>query len=154
MAIDMTTSMASIEEILRKKAENFHRATVRRLCILGEECVTLARDRGPEISWYDQTGNLRSSIGFVVVYNGQIVEQSGFTQVKNGSEGPKEGIDLAREIARQYISGYALIVVAGMEYAVHVEALDNKDVLTSAELYAKHRAPIIMRQLEAKLTKA
>ena len=41
------------------------------------------------------------------------------------------------ELAKLYSQTYALVVVAGMNYADKVEAMDNKDVLASTELWAK-----------------
>ena len=41
------------------------------------------------------------------------------------------------QLASEYSNTYALVVVAGMNYADYVEALENKDVLASTELWAK-----------------
>lgn len=110
-----------------------------------------ARDRSQEESWYDQTGNLRSSIGYVIVMEGRIVSMSDFKQVKNGTQGPVEGKALAKKLASNYKTGFALIVVAGMHYAAYVEAMDNKVVLTSAELLARRELPGMMRQLKTQI---
>ena len=40
-------------------------------------------------------------------------------------------------LAKDYANVYALVVVAAMNYASHVEALESKDVLASTELWAK-----------------
>ena len=40
-------------------------------------------------------------------------------------------------LATKSAETYALVVVAGMDYAEAVEARDNKDVLASTELWAK-----------------
>ena len=42
--------------------------TIRALSELGEECVNRVRDRSGDESWYDHTGNLRSSVGYIVLY--------------------------------------------------------------------------------------
>lgn len=60
--------------------------TVRALSYLGELCVIEARNRPQEISWYDRSGNLRSSIGYAIIHNGKILEYSDFTQVRQGNE--------------------------------------------------------------------
>ena len=40
-------------------------------------------------------------------------------------------------LAKEYSQVYALVVVAAMNYADFVEAKENKDVLASAELWAR-----------------
>ncbi len=104
---------------------------------LGEECVAQIRDRSQDESWYDQTGNLRSSIGYGVYAHGRAEIESTFQIVKQGSDGPSAGRELLDTLAKQYADTYALVVVAGMNYADEVEARDNKDVLASAELSAR-----------------
>jgi hypothetical protein len=49
------------------------------------------------------------------------------------------------ELARKYSDTYALVVVAGMEYADLVEARDSKDVLASTELWAKQEIDSVMK---------
>lgn len=107
------------------------------LSYVGLECVKKIRDRSAEDSWKDQTGNLRSSIGFAILDYGRKVIESAFEIVKNGSEGPQESRKYINELAALYASTYALVVVAGMSYADYVEAIDGKDVLASTELWAK-----------------
>lgn len=114
-----------------------HEEILRALTYLGEQCVRRIRDRGPEESWFDQTGNLRSSIGYVVYGEGRKIMESAFEVVKDGNEGPSEGKRMIDELASKYAETFALVVVAGMEYADAVEARDNKDVLASTELWAR-----------------
>ena len=104
---------------------------------LGEECIIKVRDREPWESWIDRTGNLRSSIGYGVYDYGRKEIESTFKIVKKGKNGPKAGKQLLDELSKMYADTYALIVVAGMDYADEVEALENKDVLASTELYAR-----------------
>lgn len=139
--------MSEIDASIRSAKEYVDILTVRALSLLGEMCVIEAKDRPQEYSWFDQSGNLRSSIGYVIAHNGKIIKYSEFSQVKGGNEGVKEGKNLAVEIAKQYTSGYVLVVVAGMSYAEYVEAMDNKDVLASSELFARRELPNIMVKL-------
>ena len=46
---------------------------------------------------------------------------------------------MVEELANQYANTYALVVVAAMNYAEYVEAMENKDVLASAELFARDK---------------
>lgn len=146
MGIKMTTPMSDIDAFLNSELERIYRLTVRMLCLLGEKCVIEARTNG---QYTDQTGNLRSSIGYVVVYNGGIVDGSSFNTVAQGSDGSTQGRELAEKLAKNYKKGYALIVVAGMNYASYVEAIENKSVLISAELFARRELPSMIEKLRA-----
>lgn len=143
--------MSEINAAIKAEVERANMLTIRALSYLGEMCVIEAKDRPQESSWFDQSGNLRSSIGYIIVHNGKTIKYSEFNQVKQGSDGIKEGKELATELAKQYTSGYALIVVAGMNYAELVEAMDSKVVLASAELFARNELPNMMAKLKTQI---
>lgn len=149
----MTTKLSEVHETLMREAERVERLTIRALSKLGEQCVTKIRNRAGDKSWYDQTGNLRSSVGYVIAHNKNIIQYSTFNQVKQGSEGVKTGKDLAKELAKRYSNNYVLIVVAGMNYAEFVEAMDNKDVLASTELWAREQVPLMLEKLKRQIAK-
>ena len=153
MGIRMTSKLDEIHKIQMKEAERVERLTIRALSYLGEQCVIRVRDRGGDKSWYDQSGNLRSSVGYVIAHNGSIIQYSDFNQVKQGSEGVKVGKDLAEELARRYPNGYVLVIVAGMNYAEYVEAMDNKDVLASTELWSIDQVPKMLEKLKRQIAK-
>ena len=145
--------MSEINALIEAETKRVDALTIKALSNLGDDCVAEARDRPQTYSWFDQTGNLRSSIGYVVVAHGNIVKRSGFETVMNGSEGSTEGKKLAEELAKKYSSGYALIVVAGMNYAEYVEAKDNKSVLASAELSAHAKINNMKEKLKIQVAK-
>lgn len=149
----MTTKLSEVHDMLMRETERVERLTIRALSKLGEQCVTKIRDRAGDKSWYDQTGNLRSSVGYVIAHNKNIIQYSTFNQVKQGSEGVKTGKDLAEELAKRYSNNYVLIVVAGMNYAEFVEAMDNKDVLASTELWAREQVPLMLEKLKRQIAK-
>lgn len=151
MGIKMTTPVSEVQATIRAEAARVEHPIIRALEYLGTQCVTRVRDRGGDESWYDQSGNLRSSVGYVIAKNGVIVSSSAFEQVRQGSEGRASGRQLAEEIARRYTGCYSLIVVAGMNYAAYVEAKDNKDVLASTELWVRDQAPKILEQLKRQI---
>lgn len=153
MGIRMTTKLSEVHDMLMREAERVDRLTIRALSKLGEQCVTKIRDRAGDKSWYDQTGNLRSSVGYVIAHNKNIIQYSTFNQVKQGSEGVKTGKDLAKELAKRYSNNYVLIVVAGMNYAEFVEAMDNKDVLASTKLWASEQVPLMLEKLKRQIAK-
>lgn len=134
-------------------AARVDKAVFNALSRLGELCVTNIRDRSAEESWNDQTGNLRSSIGYAVLHNGNIVTVSDFATVKNGSEGATDGKAYVKEIAKTIRKRWALVVVAGMNYASYVEAIETKDVLANTELWARAMTPKMMARLEEQISK-
>ena len=99
----------------------------------GEQFVKIAREEG---SYKDRTGNLRSSIGYVIISDGTILEYA-FQKAGEGSEGDKGvdvGYELAKKISTSYTTGMVLIGVAGMNYALAVEAIKGLDVITGASI--------------------
>lgn len=133
------TPMHEVQAYLMACLRIIHKEVTRALKYLGEQSVKKVRDRTGEESWFDQTGNLRSSVGYAVYERGRKEIESAFNIVKKGSEGSEEGKRMVDELAGLYSDTYALVVVAAMNYAEYVEAMENKDVLASAELFARSK---------------
>ena len=149
MGIVPRFTASDVHQAIAERMERIEKAIIFRLNYLGEQCVTRAREEG---SYINRTGNLRNSVGYIVVANGTIVN-SNFTSTSSGGEdGVQAGRSVAEEYARSFTTGYALIVVAGMNYAVYVES-KNYDVLTTAELFAREELPKILTQLKTKIGK-
>lgn len=127
------------------------RQQVKRLQMLGEMCVAHAREVPPEIGFHDQTGNLRSSIGYAVFVDGVAVH-SAYEQTLNGATGVKVGESLAKKVG-ETTTGVCLVVTAGMNYAVHVES-KGRDVITSAEQLAKRELPKMLERLVKNIQRA
>lgn len=101
---------------------------------IGLEFVRTARINA---DFTDRTGNLRSSIGFLILKNGQVLKED-FEEAEAGTErtpGKIKGRDYALEVAKDF-QGFVLVVVAGMQYAAAVEAR-GFDVLTSSAFAAE-----------------
>mgnify|MGYP000866501478 CR=1 FL=1 len=131
--------------------EEVERAEIEALEKLGEECVTHAKSIPSEVGFKDQTGNLRSSMGYVIFKNGVAIRNN-YVQVLNGSEGMKAGQQLAEQVGSG-TKGIVLVVTAGMNYATYVEA-KGRDVLASAEILAQRNLPKVLSDLvkDIKLT--
>lgn len=87
----------------------------------GEKFIEVARRSG---SYKDQTGNLRSSVGYVIAKDGEVVKEN-FVESDKGTDkttGKYKGRRLAEEVSLSHAGGYILVGVAGMEYAAAVEA--------------------------------
>lgn len=143
MGIKQTTPQSEINRYIDERVERIKKAIIYNLRYIGEACVNAARDSG---SYTDRTGNLRSSVGYVIVCDGKIMETSDFDVVKEGGKGAKEGARFAKEAARQFPEGIVLIVVAGMNYAAYVSAR-GYDVIDSAELLADKLVPQMLHRL-------
>ena len=129
----MITPLKMIEDKVKVSVEAKTKVIVNIFCYVGEQCIIEARDNG---DYTDQTGNLRSSIGYAVVWDGKVVQRDCIDKVKQGDKGVSEGNDyLSKCIKKARKKGIVLIVTAGMNYAEYVEA-KGYIVLSSAELKA------------------
>lgn len=97
----------------------------------GEKFVEYARKSG---KYMDHTGNLRSSVGYVIIADGQELTTNFEKSVKGTDKdtGERQGRRLADLVAQSYPDGLVLIGVAGMDYSVYVEAIEGKDVISGA----------------------
>lgn len=133
--------IARLIQVRKKRIED---VIILNLMRIGEEFVTLARDTN---TYKDRTGNLRSSIGYIVLKNGAEVAQN-FKQATGGARVNRKGVgaakDLIAEARKKFPTGYVLIGVAGMQYAAAVES-KGFDVITGASQQAESmlRAAII-----------
>lgn len=145
MPVSLTISTDELKAAVRNAIQEDLDRIVTILRYVGEMCVNEARQHG---SYKDQTGNLRSSTGYVVVVNGQIQDEGGFEGVlQTAEDGPTEGKEFARQLASRVAdTDLALIVVAGMNYALYVQA-KGYNVLSSAEQLAKDTIPGMLNRL-------
>lgn len=153
------TDYNAVERYFESFRQKYEQAFIRTLKYVALRVVTTARRKG---SYLDQTGNLRSSVGAVIVIDGKILWSTNFEPAKSKSrsspkgtsqttatkKGGYDGRRFASELAKKYSSGVALIVVAGMDYAVHV-ANRGRDVLDSATLEAAELVPKMLAKLSS-----
>lgn len=152
MALKGKFDQAAFEKRVQEAFERHRQNVIEALIWMGAECVKDAKSNG---SYTDRTGNLRNSIGFVIFENGAILHEyfedtaKGEMKVWDGSieqiDPLKTGRDLAISVGSDY-QGMALVVVAGMKYAICVEA-KGYNVLTSAELLANTELPKLFEAL-------
>lgn len=118
MAIKWTNRNEVDSDFAQLQAE-YDRKAVTFLQTVGERVVKFAREHG---SYTDQTGNLRHSIGYVIVQYGKVV-----TENFSSGQGFPEAQENARKSALSVVQNLPrtktfLVWVAGMEYARYVEA--------------------------------
>jgi hypothetical protein len=149
MGIKPLFTPADFTRELNIRLARIDKAIIQRLAHMGEECVKYARSLN---TWTDQTSNLRNSIGYVIVAHGKVVKQD-FDNAKTsgGGKGKETGRAYALELAKKYSSGYALIVVAGMHYAAHVEST-GREVLAGAQMKAENELPGMLAELKSKIS--
>lgn len=135
MPITQLTPKQEIEAYVDEQVSRLRQVLLRNLAYIGEQCLNAARQTD---SYKDQTGNLRSSIGYVIVEDGRVVQASDFSPSDKGTDkatGQATGKAYANELAARFPSGLTLLIVAGMNYAAYVSA-KGYDVLDSSELKA------------------
>lgn len=139
---------SDITQMITDRIEKISKAVLERLKYIGEEFVINARQSR---TYKDHTGNLRNSIGYIILQNGkqlfenfeksatvEVAMANGKTALTTGSnDGISKGAEFAAEVATQHPRGFVLIVVAGMHYAAAVESR-GYDVLTGSSAIADH----------------
>ncbi len=99
----------------------FEKRVIRTLGFLGETYVNAAKLKTKGQGGYDNiTGNLRASIGWMILKDGKEVSLS----VDEKSEDTSK---LINDVKAQVPNGFVLVVFAGMEYAFYLEAGIGKD---------------------------
>ena len=164
LRLEAAFTEADIQKEIETFMERVFKVTRNEMMQIGLEFVSEARSKVPDVDYSrdakdivaatklaggsinlagaggfnDQTGNLRSSIGFILLYDGEIVHED-FELSPRGTEkaeGLRVGREKAMEIAKENPEGWAIITVAGMEYASWVEA-KGYDVITGSTLGAQ-----------------
>lgn len=168
MGIRLTTPQDAVADAIADFEQRIIDAMIYNLKYAGEMAIKHARElpspsasdfpKGKPIpphqsNYMDWTANLRSSIGYVISVDGDIVFEAGFEVVKNGDDGASAGRKLAREVAKRFPHDMVLIVVAGMQYASYV-ADKGYDVLDSAELIAEELADSLMQMIRNQIKSA
>lgn len=153
MGLKAKFSKADIRKHINNRKIVFRQAIINRLELVGMEFVKMAREKTAlEGGFNDVTGNLRSSIGFAIVDHGEIISEN-YEASKKGlkkTQGIQEAKNFVRTLNSKFASGYALIVVAGMEYAASVESR-GKDVITGSSLIAEDLLKKAIDRLKSKI---
>ena len=136
--------VSGTKKYIRQQTDRMLKAFLAEIDRLAMKVVTAIRDS--EVSfWNDHTGNLRSSVGYIIMYNGVVVSENFKVCNGRGQEGMAKGRSYAEELARRYPKGIVLIIVAGMEYAAYVENIESRTVLAGGKILAKD----LLRDLNA-----
>ncbi len=148
MPAQVNISPKRIRERISNAVRRREAAIIAQLFYIGEEC--LANARANHI-YLNQTGNLCSSIGYCVLSDGQIVHEGEWKQTAgakgDGNEGVRKGMEYLHRLAQEQPGeGITFLMVAGMPYAQHVEAM-SLDVLDSSEQMAEAKIKSMLNRL-------
>ena len=140
MGLKANFSNSDLSNYHKKIEQDIFNKAIQTYLILGETIITYAKN---DVGFMDQTGNLRSSIGYVLFVNGQVYKES--------YEGKQEGIRAGKDLAKDLTSSLrrspiVLVITAGMNYAYQVETR-GKNVISGSENYARQQADSIVKQL-------
>ena len=102
-------------------------------------------------SYQDQTSNLKSSIGGIVLKDGVPISYKGFEKEGQSDVGSRTGIEFLNSLISQNNQGYVIIVVAGMNYATYVENYYGLNVLKKTELRMQRELPKMITKLKKKI---
>ncbi len=123
-------SKSAVDALKDACRERMRNVIIARLTEIGKESVEIARtlpDKGG--TYRNRTYRLHDSIGYMVTENGQPVAEDFISA---------EGRRCAMAQVGKYPAGFALIIVAGAEYAMDVH-VRGYDVLDSAVINAERR---------------
>lgn len=128
-----------IDKIIQQETQAWFNELLEDYRTAGKKFVEMARSKTKvaDGSFGNITWNLRSSIGYLLVNNGQVIE-SYFPTLNGATEGSETGDNYAKEIALLVDEGegVSLICVAGMEYAYFVESKGYEVISTSSDQFA------------------
>ena len=131
--------------IVGEQVQRMEEYILNELNYVGLEFVRNARTKA---DFTDRTGNLRSSIGYIILKNGKIVSEN-FEDSDQGTDkatGKTKGFEFAVSQSKSDL-GFVLLVVAGMEYAVLVES-KGYDVITGSSLLAEKELKEAFERIE------
>lgn len=147
MPITSSLKPADIRTMINDRIERKKQALFVRLFHIAEECLNNARKSH---KYKVQTGNLRSSINYCIIDNGEIVkagEWKATPGTENGKAGMEKGMEYLRQMAdAQPQDGITFLMVAGMPYARYVEAM-SLDVLETSEDMAARKIKVMIQKL-------
>ena len=138
-------SEKDIRKFIESKIKIIEDVVFDQLVDAGEQFVADARSVD---TYTDRTSNLRGSIGYVIYKDG--------IEVFGNFEGTIEGQETSKRFIQKIVGennkGYALIVVAGMEYGAAVES-KGFDVLTGSGQLADENVKSAFNRLKTQLAK-
>lgn len=145
MGIKQLTPMQSVTNYMDEHIARKRLALINLLSYVGESCVREMRDN---YDYEDQTGNLTSSKGYVLIEDGRVLNQA-IEMSKKGTDratGVSEGKEFMNTLINRFPQGIVLILVVGMNYSAYVSA-KGYNVADSAETLANRLVTQMLKQI-------
>lgn len=130
---------SGFERQILQATQELEAKMVQILAEAGRLIAATARTNG---NYRDVSGDLRNANGFLLMIDG-VIKAEGFLS----GNGATKARALALQVSDTSRGVISLVVVNGMDYAAKVES-QGKDVLTSAEQFAKRAIPQMINQLK------
>lgn len=131
-----------------KAAGGNRQSFLQRLIELCDERIEIQRAKVSPEGYNDQTGQLRSCVGYIIYRDGKIRHEN-FKLAPYGTDkapGLKAGRDLALRQLR-ITHGWGVVMVAGMEYASWLETNHNRTVLSTATFKLEDDIEYILKHI-------
>lgn len=142
---------AVIQNKSTPKLSLIERKQIERLHYLGEMFAKEARLLPEEVGFEDSTGNLVSSIGYMI-FNKGVEVHSNYKVVGEGAEGAQLGKEIARKLGSLSKRSPMIVVTAGLDCAFYLE-VKGRVVLHSVESFTQQELPKMMFQLLTNIEK-
>jgi len=144
----LTTTKLDFDQIVQKQLQDIDNLFFQRLIELCDERIAIQRAKVSPEGYNDQTGQLRSSVGYIIYRDGKVLHEN-FELAPYGTDkapGLKAGRDLALSQLR-ITQGWGVVMVAGMEYASWLESNYNRTVLSSATFKLEDDIEYILKNI-------
>ena len=133
---------------MRRRAEDI---ILLNMQFIGEQFIRDARSTN---TYKDETGNLRTSIGYRIVRNGFTYTEGRWELYVKDKGGGTKVIELSRdlmdELSEKFPNVIVLVCVAGMDYAAAVEA-KGYDVISNSSIKARDSLKKAIKRVSKKL---
>ena len=140
MGIKPNFNSKDLRKLQDQIEQNMFQQAIKAYQYIGEKLISHAREK---VGFTDQTGNLRSSIGYILFVNGQVYNSNYLGSSEGQAEGKKLASDIKAGIPKQPI---VLVCTAGMNYAYQVET-KGYNVLSATENYAESVVKSLLEKL-------
>ena len=140
--VNLAQALSSIDNFV----DNVDNAVLEGFKYAGETFIRHARLNR---EFEDDTGNLQSSIGYIIAKDGKMLFEAikGIDDYLQKPKGKAEGLRLAKAVLKENSKGWVLVGVAGMDYGIYVEAR-GIDVISGSTLEAQQLMKEIINALK------
>lgn len=143
MALKLRNKQA-VANYIQEETKRIEAALIFGLEYLVEKMVNHAKKSA---GYEDQTSNLKSSIGGVLLKNKKPVTFRGFVNEGTATDGAQTGLEFLNSKISEMQDGYVILIVAGKEYASYVENFHELNVLKKTELKMQSEFPKMINRV-------